>query len=61
MATVATAGIFTLPPTKAYDANQPELLGLSAGFFFLFASFFLFLFVFVAFMLVRLSVVCSHS
>jgi len=28
---VSSEGIFTLPPTKAYDANQPELFGLSAG------------------------------
>lgn len=31
IATVATEGLFTLPPTKAYDVNQPELMGLSPG------------------------------
>jgi len=31
VATVASEGYFTLPPTKVYDANQPELMGLSAG------------------------------
>lgn len=30
-AVAATAGTFVLPPVKAYDASQPELMGLTAG------------------------------
>lgn len=31
VAVVASEGTFVLPPAKAYDPTQPELMGLSAG------------------------------
>ena len=30
-AAVVTEGVFTLPPTKAFDVQTPEIMGLSAA------------------------------